>query len=164
MPEALRKYAPPPAPAAPVRERPAPDALRELLPEVRPAEDNDNDVVVRPRVGERTTFEMPRAMWAGMVACYALFLVTLLAATGGGRAAFVIAVSAVYVAVFFGTAKIGLRQQPQQAPSPLVKAGGKLQTIYGPLGLKEVAVQMLVVPGAVVLFGLSILVIRLSVA
>lgn len=169
MPEARRKHAPVDEKLrvrelAPVRERAKSDPLLELLPEVRPAQDNDNEAAIAPRVGERTTFEIPQAMWGAMIACYAVFLMTLLAATGGGRAAFAIAISAVYVAVFFGTAKVGLRQQPPQASSPLSTPGGKLQTLYGPLGLKEVAVQLLVVPLAVVMFGLSILVIRLTVA
>jgi len=157
MSEALRKPAPEPAFA------PRPDSLQDLLPPVLPAEDNDNEAVAAPRAGERIGFEVPPAIWAAMVACYALFLALLLAATGGGHAAFAIAISAVYVAMFFGTAKAMLRQAPAQPRSPLARYGGKLATLYGPLGQREVVAQMLVVPGAVVLFAAAVLVIRLAV-
>ena len=108
-------------------------------------------------------FEVPPAIWSAMVACYALFLVLLLAATGGAHAAFAIAISAVYVAMFFGTARTMLRQAPPQPRSPLASHGGRLATLFGPLGRGEVVAQMLVVPGAVVLFGAAVLVIRLAV-
>ncbi len=159
MSEALRAYVPD-AHFAPLE-----DALPELLPPVRPAEDNDNEhqVSTAPRVGERLGFEVPPAIWGAMVVCYTLFLVLLLAATGGAHAAFAIAISAIYVAMFFGTSKVMLRQAPAQPRSPLASYGGKLATLYGPLGRGEVMAQMLVVPGAIVLFGIAILVIRLAV-
>lgn len=156
MSEALRKTAP--VPTAPPQ-----DALRELLPPVRPAEVNDNEPKAAPRIGEQVGFEVPPAIWATMIACYVLFLALLLAATGGARAGFAIAISGVYVAMFFGTARAMLRQAPQQPQSPLARYGGKLATFYGPLGRSEVVAQMLVVPGAVVLFGFCVLVIRLAV-
>ncbi|WP_305095841.1 hypothetical protein [Croceibacterium aestuarii] len=140
---------------------PAPAALKELLPAPRLAVDNDNDV--SPRVGERTGFEIPVWIWGAMVGCYAAFLVLLLAATGGARAGFAIAVSAAYVAMFFGTTRVMLRQAPLQPRSPLSRSGGKLATLYGPLSRGAVVAQMLVVPGAIVLFGTAVLIIRLAV-
>ena len=158
MSEPLRHFADNPSTNAPHR-----DALQELLPPVRTAEVNDNEAGTAPRAGEQVGFEIPPAIWSAMIACYAIFLALLLAATGGGHAAFAIAISAIYMAMFFGTAKALLRQAPPQPRSPLANYGGKLPTIYGPLGRGEVAAQMLVVPGAVVLFGAAILVIRLAV-
>jgi hypothetical protein len=157
MPEALRDYAPE------FDHAPAEEALVEILPQVRLEEHNDNEVRAAPRVGERAGFEIPPAVWGTMVACYALFLALLLAATGGAHAAFAIAISAVYVAMFFGTAKAMLAQAPAQPHSPLASYGGKLATLYGPLGRGAVAAQMLVVPGTVALFGAAVLVIRLAV-
>ena len=157
MSEALRKLSPDPAFAS------SDEAIRELLPPVRPAEDNDNQTVVAPRTGEQIGFEVPPAVWGAMIACYATFLALLLAATGGAHAAFAILISAVYIAMFFGTARVMLRQAPAQPRSPLASYGGKLATLYGPLGRGEVMAQMLVVPGAIVLFGVAILVIRLAV-
>lgn len=139
------------------------DPLANLMPPVLPAEDNDNDHAAAAREGERVGFEVPRAIWGAMLACYATFLALLLAATGGGYATFSIAISAIYVAMFFGTAKTLLRQGPPQPRSPLASYGGKLATFYGPLSRAEVAAQMLVVPVAIVLFGAAILIIRLAV-
>ena len=157
MSEALRKQdLTQEAPTRPLRSRP----VLELLPEVRPTVDTDT---VPPQVGERATFEIPAFYWRAMIACYAVLLAALLAATGGGRAGFAIAISAVYVTMFFGTARTLLRQQPAQRPSPLERPGGVLQTIYGPLGRKEVAVQLLMVPAAIATFGIGILCIRLAV-
>jgi predicted lysophospholipase L1 biosynthesis ABC-type transport system permease subunit len=156
MSEALRK------PASVADALPA--VLAELLPPLRPAEINDNETPPARREREARGFEIPAWMWRTMVACYAVFLAALLAATGGGRAAFAIAVSAVYVAMFFGTARAMLRQAPPQPRSPLERAGGVLQTIYGPLNRREVAAQLLVVPGAIAFFGVAVMVIRLTVA
>ena len=158
MSDALRDYAPE------IEFAPVADALPELLPPIRQAEDNDNEHArAAPRVGEQVGFEVPPAIWSAMVACYALFLVLLLAATGGAHAAFAIAISAVYVAMFFGTARTMLRQAPPQPRSPLASHGGRLATLFGPLGRGEVVAQMLVVPGAVVLFGAAVLVTRRAV-
>jgi len=157
MSDALRDFATEPEYA------PADEALPELSPQIRPAGHNDNEAVAAPRVGERVGFEIPPAIWGTMVACYALFLGLLLAATGGAHAAFAIVISAVYVAMFFGTSRAMLAQAPTQPRSPLASYGGKLASLYGPLGRGEVVAQMLVVPGAVVLFGVAVLVIRLAV-
>ena len=161
MSEPLRKQALEGAAAPATLRR---EHLHDLLPEIRPAESNDNLPVELQRVGERTGFEIPAWVWRSMVACYALFLAALLFATGGARAAFMIVISAGYVTMFFGLARVMLRFQSKQPASPIARSGGKLQTFYGPLGRKEVAVQMLIVPFAVALFGFSVLVIRLVVA
>lgn len=156
MSEALRQQ-------APVASQAVPAELRELLPPLRPTQVNDNDKPA-PRVGERRMFEIPAAIWCTMLGSYALFLLALLGATGGARAGFAIAISAVYVAMFFGTARVMLGQAPEQPRSPLAPFGGKLPTLYGPLGRGEVVAQMLVVPAAVAFFGIAVLIIRLWAA
>jgi hypothetical protein len=92
-----------------------------------------------------------------------VFLAALLCATGGAHAAFVIVVSAGYVAMFFGLTKVVLRHGPEQ-PRSVLDRGRDLPTIYGPLARREVMAQMLVVPGAIAFFGIAVLIIRLSVA
>ena len=153
MSEMLRAAEPaiaPDAPGLPIETRPL---------EV-PAEDNDNEPAPRHRSGEAIGFEIPSAIWAAMIGCYAIFLGALLAATGGAHASFAIAIAAVYVAMFFGTARALLRQGPAQPRSPLSRSGGKLATLYGPLGIGEAAGQMLVVPGLIACFAISIVVFR----
>lgn len=149
---------------APVRERPRDDALAELLPPIRPAEDNDNEAVTQLLAGEQRGFEIPARLWRTMLACYAVFLSALLLATGGGESTLNIAISAFYMVMFFGLVKVIVKHGPQQGRSPLDGPDGMLQTLYGPLREREVAAQLLVVPLCVAFFGIAILVIRLCVA
>lgn len=140
------------------------DALAELLPPIVAAEDNDNAQVSAPREGERRGFEIPASIWWAMVSCYGVFLAALFAATASSsHAIFMIVVSLVYVAMFFGVTRVMTRTGPSQPRSPLLHSRSVLQTVYGPLRYKEVLAQMLVVPLAVAFFGVAILGIRLAV-
>ncbi len=149
---------------APVLDQPRSDALAELLPPIRPAEQNDNETAVELLTGEQRGFEIPARLWVTMVASYGVFLSALLVATGGGESTLNIAISAFYMLMFFGLVKVLVRHGPTQGRSPLKGPNRILQTLYGPLGEREVAAQMLVVPLCVAFFGVAILVIRLWVA
>lgn len=139
------------------------DVLHELLPPITTTLP-EIQAAPAPQVGERRGFQIPPAIWRAMIACYVVFLGALLIATSAsGYAIFVIVISAFYVAMFFGVSRMIVAQGPHQPRSPLAKAQGALQTIYGPLGYREVVAQMLVVPGAIAFFGIAILVIRLVV-
>ena len=135
------------------------DPQVELPAIVPPIEVNDNDVSAQPREGERKMFELPANIWIAMVGCYGIFLAALLAATGGASATFAIAISAVYVVMFFGTARALLRQAPPQPRSPLERSGAVLSTAFGPVGHGEVLAQVLIVPAAVAFFGIAIAII-----
>lgn len=139
---------------AQVQNDPVSDTRAAITPVVQ-REANDNHPSF-DRVGERRTFELPRTIWLGMIACYAVFLTALLASTSGGRAGFAIAVSAVYVVMFFGTARVIARQCPPQSASPLERRGAALQTAFGPMSRSAVYGQILIVPVAVAMFGLAI--------
>jgi hypothetical protein len=120
------------------------------------AEANDN----RPRQGPETRmFELPSEVWVVMVGCYGVFLLALLGATGDAGASFAIAISAVYIAMFFGTGRAMLRQGPAQPRSPLEQSNARLQTQFGSLSKWEVYLQVLIVPGAVAFFGVAVAVI-----
>lgn len=136
------------------------DFLAEAGPIDLPAQDNDNEPAQLHRRGETIGFEIPAPIWVAMVSFYAVMLTALLAATGGAHAAFAIAISAVYVAMFFGTARALLQVGPRQSPSPLARAHGALATLYGPLKMSEVAIQMLIVPGLIAGFAVAVAVIR----
>lgn len=123
-----------------------------------------DDSAAAERVGERRTFELPASVWQIMTACYAVFLIALLASTGGGRAGFAIAVSAIYIAMFFGTARMITRQGPQQDLAPVRNPGTCLQTAFGPMSRGAVFGQILIVPLAVALFGIAIAMIIAVVA
>lgn len=124
-----------------------------------PNEANDNENLALRQQPEARMFELPRAIWISMIGSYAVFLAALLGATGGNRAAFAIVISVVYIAMFFGVARVMLGQSNPQPTSPLDRSGGKLQSLYGPLGRLEVYTQVLVVPFAVAAFGIAISVI-----
>jgi hypothetical protein len=128
----------------------------ELSSMVTPVEVNDNEVKALP---ERRSFELPARVWVAMVGCYVIFLTALLGATGGANAAFAIAISAVYVVMFFGTAWALVRQGPPQPASNLGRPGAVLQTAFGPVAYREVVGQVLIVPAAVACFGIAIAVI-----
>ena len=127
------------------------DALPDVLVPIPALEANDNEA---PRQAQQSA-----SVWRAMIACYAIFLIALLGATGGAHAAFAIAISAIYVTMFFGTARVILRQAPPQPRSVLDRPGTVLQTAYGPLARKEVYGQVLIVPAAVAFFGIGISVI-----
>ncbi len=137
------------------KRNPSPDVL---VPLAR-IEANDNQAVAAPQQPEARMFELPANVWRAMIACYAVFLLALLGATGGAHAGFAIAISAIYVAMFFGTARTMLRQSPPQPRSALERWGGVLQTAYGPLARNEVHGQVLIVPSTVAFFGIGIAVI-----
>lgn len=136
------------------------DPLPDLVAVDVPVVVNDNEIVVVPREGERRTFELPANVWKVMAGSYALFLVALLGATGGGHAGFAIAISAIYVTMFFGTAHAMVRQAPEQPRSPLERSGSALQTVYGPMERGAVFGQVLIVPIAIAFFGVAIAVVR----
>ncbi len=173
MSEPLRKLPDPLRDSPRLRRIVTGDPLAELMPRIvvvddlnarDEAEQCDDEALAAPREGERRGFEIPASFWWVMVACYAVFIGALLAATGSSaHAVFMIVISAVYVLMFFGTTKLLTREGPAQPRSPLARPGKALPTLYGPLGRREVAAQMLVVPGAVAFFGLAILLIRLVV-
>lgn len=128
-----------------------------LVAVTSPAETSDSPIA--ERVGERRTFELPASVWQIMTACYAVFLIALLASTGGGRAGFAIAVSAIYIAMFYGTARMNMRQGPQQDPAPVRNSGTHLQTAFGPMSRGAVFGQILIVPLAVAVFGIAIAIV-----
>ncbi|WP_301751402.1 hypothetical protein [uncultured Erythrobacter sp.] len=123
-----------------------------------------DEVPIAELVGERRTFELPASVWQIMSACYAVFLIALLASTGGGRAGFAIAVSAIYIAMFFGTARMITRQGPQQEPAPVRNPGTHLQTAFGPMSRGAVFGQILIVPLAVAVFGIAIAIVIAVIA
>lgn len=126
--------------------------------------DNDNnEAAPLAREGERRLFEFPRSIWRTMLACYALFLTAVVAATARGVNARLMAViSAAYMTVLFGTVYVMMRQANPQPTSSLDRPGGVLQTADGPLTYNEVAAQVLTVPIAFVVLGFVFLMMQIA--
>tara|TARA_B100001057_G_scaffold232965_1_gene233153 strand:- start:42 stop:500 length:459 start_codon:yes stop_codon:yes gene_type:complete len=127
------------------------EALSDLLPEIKPAP--QAHIAAQP---EARGFELPGRIWLGMISCYALFLASMIAALGSsGKAMLSIAVSIVYVVVFFAVARIVIAQNPDRDVSPLDR-NGFLMTHFGPMDRKAVYGQVLVVPAAIAFFGVAV--------
>ncbi len=103
-------------------------------------------------------FQLPAAIWKAMFACYALFISALAVATGGdGHARMAIAISALFMLVYFSTASI---LSAVGGPDRFrVEKGKPLQTLFGPLNEREVWAQVLIIPFALALFGMGILIV-----
>lgn len=109
-------------------------------------------------------FQLPRLIWAIMLASYGLFFASIISAVGrSGEARFVIVIAVCYALIFFGGTIALNRIAGPEKPSPLAQPGGKLQTWTGPLNIKEVASQVLIIPLCIAGFALVVLFVLLSV-
>jgi hypothetical protein len=105
---------------------------------------------------EKRRFELPVAIWVGMLASYAVFFASMISVAGGsGHAAFAVVISIGYTIVFFGVSRLIARQAGPDAPSPLLR-GKDMPTWCGPMESKAVYGQILIVPMAVAAFGIGI--------
>lgn len=130
------------------------DRLEDILPEIKVA--SKELPVAQP---EARGFELPARIWLAMIACYGLFLAAMITALGtSGKAMLSIAVSIVYVTVFFAVGRFIVAQNPGRGASPLDR-DGFLMTHFGPMDRKAVYGQILVVPAAICFFGVAVAVI-----
>lgn len=105
---------------------------------------------------EARGFELPARIWLTMIGFYGLFLASMIAALGSsGKTLLAIAVCVIYVTMFFTVGRIVVAQNPGRGPSPLDR-DGFLMTHFGAMDRKAVYGQVLVVPAAIALFGMSV--------
>lgn len=106
---------------------------------------------------EARTFDVPPSIWRVMVTSYAIFFAAITLATGhDGATIFMIVISALYAAMYFGTAMVMNRvdranRQPHR--------GGMIQTLTGPLSYGAAFAQMLTVPILLAFFAIAIVII-----
>lgn len=111
--------------------------------------------------GMQAGFQLPRGIWHGMFAFYAIFFMGIAAATGRDAATvFMLVVSLLYMLMFFGMAGILNAQKGTEHASPLDRSDGVLQTWTGPMDRHTVAAQILTVPAGFVFLGVTFFVIR----
>jgi len=135
-------------PMAPIAAAATPDAAAIVAPQ-------------RPAMQRPDGFQLPGWVWGAMVSCYATFFLLITLATGhGGHARMAIVISVLYTLMFFGTAFILAGLGGKDRTRPLARAGSYLQTWCGPMSRKAVAGQVLIVPIAMVLFGIGIATVR----
>lgn len=121
-------------------------------------EDIERELAPAPAPASAQGFQLPAGLWAAMFACYATFMASLAIATGGsGQARMVLAIAALFMLVYFATASIlaslgGADKDRMDRRRPL-------QTLYSAMAARDVWIQVLSIPAALVLFGVGIAVI-----
>ena len=118
-----------------------------------------------PAQPEHSDMEFPAWVWIAMFACYAVFFGGLVLATRGDmEAGFVIAISAAYTLMYFGTASLLVALKRDGHRSPFARGAAPLATLTGPMTIGAVVGQVLLIPLCLALFGLAIAVIVAIVA
>lgn len=115
-----------------------------------------------PIMGEAAAPDLPARVGWMILAAYGAILAAFLALyTGSGRAAFMVAISATYMAVFFAVPFAFLRNEPQHGPRPsyarFLQQG--IDTWTGHLTGREAVIQILTIPVmiAVAITGIGII-------
>lgn len=106
---------------------------------------------------EVRTFDVPSSIWRVMVTAYAIFFAAITLATGhDGSTIFMITISALYAAMYFGTAAVLNRVDHTNRPP---RTEGMIQTLTGPLSYGAAFAQMLTVPILLAFFAIAIAII-----
>ncbi|HSG35390.1 MAG TPA: hypothetical protein VLA37_12710 [Sphingomonadaceae bacterium] len=128
------------------------------LQELELLAETDRDRQPDPSERRPEGFQLPGPLWRAMFALYAVFIGALaLAAGGSGPARFMLVVAALFMLVYFVTATILARLGG--ADRGTVGPAKPLQTIYGPLSARDTWVQVLLIPAALAIFGISVLIV-----
>jgi hypothetical protein len=136
------------------------DLRQERLDEIYEAERQFDDYVKprqeQPRSIVQPGFQLPISIWMSMIGCYAIFLGAMAAlVAGSGFALFMVAISILYVVVFFTGSAILANLSGVRGLSPLDR-GESLQTWCGPMSRSSVYGQVLIVPAGVAFFGVAV--------
>lgn len=109
-----------------------------------------SDAVVQPG------FQLPQSVWFLMVGCYVIFMGAMAAvASASSFALFMVAISVIYVVIFFSMSTFLANLSGKPGGSPLDK-GQALPTWCGPMSRGSVYGQVLIVPAGIAFFGVSV--------
>ncbi|HSM96925.1 MAG TPA: hypothetical protein VLT91_12830 [Rhizomicrobium sp.] len=98
-------------------------------------------------------YKVALACWMGFLGVFVLTFLT------SANALFMIAIDAVYAAMFFGIPWVFYRMTPKTGPAPrdfFNFLGGRLDTIYGPIRASEALLQVILVPLILGIGGIAI--------
>lgn len=123
------------------------------------------DAPVQPVEVDRT-FELPRALYGTTVACYLGFLAITATAFSNPGLIIPMAIFAFFIVAGFGIPTIWTRLNPETKSR--AKGWGKFQqegimTHTGRLAPRDAAIQMLILPVLIVLWGLAVVMIAATV-
>ncbi len=114
------------------------------------------------RFAESSSFGLPGWMWGLFFGSYALFFAALALATGrDGYTVFVIVISVLYTAIFFGTNAV-MQALGKGKPQPFERGARMLDTWTGPMSTTTVAAQVLTIPILFAFFAIVIVIMRAS--
>ena len=119
-----------------------------------------SDAPARTRVNR--TFGLPTGLYAVTVACYLAFLAVMSVLFMNGGLAIPMAVMIGFVIAAFGVCALWPSMNPDSDSSALTwgqLAARGVQTLSGPLTAGEAAIQVLILPVLIVVWGLAIAVI-----
>ena len=107
-------------------------------------------------------FELPAALYAGTAAGYFGFLGLMTVAFGNPGLIIPMAIFVVFIAMLFGVAAMWMRMKPEHAqrltPWHRFRRNG-IMTAYGHSTAGAATVQVLILPGLILLWGLAVTVI-----
>lgn len=108
------------------------------------------------------TFELPRALYAWTVGCYAAVLVVFAVGLKDVGLLIPLAICAIYLAMAFGVPSLWTRMQPTNRSSSIewwrFRRDG-VRTAAGPLTAREASVQVLILPVLILVWAIGTMLI-----
>ena len=107
-------------------------------------------------------FELPAALYVGTVAGYFGFLGLMVLAFGNPALVIPMAIFVIFIAMLFGVAAMWMRMKPvhpqRLTPWSRFRQEG-IMTAYGRCSASAATVQVLILPGLILLWGLAVTII-----
>ena len=126
---------------------------------------HDAETLRLPTAVDRN-FELPGALFAGTAAGYLGFLALMVAAFGNPGLILPMAIFVVFIAMFFAVPAMWMRMKPdnrQRLTSWSRFRQQGIMTAYGRCSAGAATVQVLILPGLILLWGLAVVTIAAAV-
>lgn len=119
-----------------------------------------------PRACTDRGFELPTALYVATIGSYLAFLAIMAIGFQSRDMLLPMVIFVAYLAMLFGVPTLWVRMQPETATAPLTLAAFRehgIQTYTGHNGAGAAAVQVLLLPVMVLLWGVAVVVIAATV-
>ena len=119
-----------------------------------------------PRACSDRGFELPTALYVATIGSYLAFLAIMAIGFQSRDMLLPMVIFVAYLAMLFGVPTLWVRMQPETATAPLTLAAFRehgIQTYTGHNGAGAAAVQVLLLPVMVLLWGVAVVVIAATV-
>ena len=121
---------------------------------------------IAPRACTDRGFELPTALYVATIGSYLAFLAIMAIGFQSRDMLLPMVIFVAYLAMLFGVPALWVRMQPETATAPLTLAAFRehgIQTYTGHNGAGAAAVQVLLLPVMVLLWGVAVVVIAATV-